>query len=249
MSGTGTGLGQAFDEDPAERAVTEDAALAHVDATVTAVAEILAFSKEPAVVVDRALEVRWANTAFWALPWLDAASGPLALSSVLPSPLFGQLLRRVRAVIAGEQVAHDLDLDLTSTPYQGGEVVVHLTPLPSPAHYVVCQLAGASNDADEAMRARRLEATLRRIREELGSLAFAFESGDEAAGDEAAHHLPATMSRRSREVAALLIAGHTVDAIAGELGLSPHTVHNHVKAAFRQLGVHSVAELMGKYRP
>jgi len=47
------------------------------------------------------------------------------------------------------------------------------------------------------------------------------------------------LTPRQHDVLALLAAGRTVGQIAGTLGLSPHTVRDHVKALREQLGVHS----------
>lgn len=44
----------------------------------------------------------------------------------------------------------------------------------------------------------------------------------------------------------LLVRGTKEKNIARMLGLSPHTVHNHVRAIFRQFGVHSRAELLAR---
>lgn len=53
---------------------------------------------------------------------------------------------------------------------------------------------------------------------------------------------PFPLSLRETEVVQRVVAGRSVRDIAGELHLSPHTVRNHLKAAYRKLGVHSQAE-------
>lgn len=53
---------------------------------------------------------------------------------------------------------------------------------------------------------------------------------------------PFPLSRRETEVVQRVVAGRTVRDIAGELHLSAHTVRNHLKSAYRKLGVHSQAE-------
>jgi DNA-binding CsgD family transcriptional regulator len=45
-------------------------------------------------------------------------------------------------------------------------------------------------------------------------------------------------------VLALLADGHSEKQVARDLGISPHTVHGHVKALHRRLGVSSRAELL-----
>jgi DNA-binding NarL/FixJ family response regulator len=64
------------------------------------------------------------------------------------------------------------------------------------------------------------------------------------------HHRPeveailAQLSARERQIVELLLASRRVPGIAGALGISPHTVRNHLKAVFRKLGVHSQEELL-----
>jgi DNA-binding CsgD family transcriptional regulator len=52
------------------------------------------------------------------------------------------------------------------------------------------------------------------------------------------------LSARQREVAQLLISGLRTDQIAARLHISPHTLHDHVKAIFTKVGVQGRAELM-----
>ncbi|MGZ4792391.1 MAG: response regulator transcription factor, partial [Ilumatobacteraceae bacterium] len=47
------------------------------------------------------------------------------------------------------------------------------------------------------------------------------------------------ISDREREVLQLLADGRTVADIATGMGLSVHTVRNHIRRAMRHLGVHS----------
>jgi DNA-binding NarL/FixJ family response regulator len=52
------------------------------------------------------------------------------------------------------------------------------------------------------------------------------------------------LSGRERQIVELLLASRRVPGIAGALGISPHTVRNHLKAVFRKLGVHSQEALL-----
>lgn len=52
------------------------------------------------------------------------------------------------------------------------------------------------------------------------------------------------LTPREREVVRLLRANRRTDMIASSLGLSRHTVRNHLKAVFRKLGVHSQSQLL-----
>lgn len=53
-----------------------------------------------------------------------------------------------------------------------------------------------------------------------------------------------SLSDREREVLAHLVIGERVSAIAESLHISPHTVRNHLKSVYRQLGVGSQSELI-----
>ncbi|MCP5157363.1 MAG: helix-turn-helix transcriptional regulator [Ectothiorhodospiraceae bacterium] len=50
------------------------------------------------------------------------------------------------------------------------------------------------------------------------------------------------LTRREHEVLILVAKGYSRPTIASLLGLSPHTVTDHVKSTYRKLGVHSCAE-------
>jgi DNA-binding NarL/FixJ family response regulator len=52
------------------------------------------------------------------------------------------------------------------------------------------------------------------------------------------------LPRRQRDVLDGLKAGYSEKHIAEELGISPHTVHVHVKALYRRFGVRSRGELL-----
>ncbi len=54
---------------------------------------------------------------------------------------------------------------------------------------------------------------------------------------------PSPLSRREVEVIQEIVAGRGVATIAAALHLSPHTVRNHLKSAYRKLGVHSQTEV------
>lgn len=51
------------------------------------------------------------------------------------------------------------------------------------------------------------------------------------------------LSPREQEVAEQLVAGRTIDAIAEQLWLSPHTVRDHIKSAYAKLGARTRPEL------
>jgi len=58
---------------------------------------------------------------------------------------------------------------------------------------------------------------------------------------------PAPLSVREREVLARLLAGDSEKQVALRLGISPHTVHGHVKVLYRHFNVSSRAELLARF--
>lgn len=64
-----------------------------------------------------------------------------------------------------------------------------------------------------------------------------------AAAPRLASRGPCPLSKRETEVVQRVVAGRAVRHIARELHLSAHTVRNHLKSAYRKLGVHSQAEV------
>jgi len=52
------------------------------------------------------------------------------------------------------------------------------------------------------------------------------------------------LTARELEVVRLLLSNGRVSSIAAELGVSPYTIRNHLRAVYRKLGVHSQVELI-----
>ena len=50
------------------------------------------------------------------------------------------------------------------------------------------------------------------------------------------------LSPRHRELLTLLAAGHTLKTAARELGISPHTAHNHLRTILDRLGAHTTTQ-------
>jgi DNA-binding CsgD family transcriptional regulator len=57
------------------------------------------------------------------------------------------------------------------------------------------------------------------------------------------------LTTREREICLEVISGHTTTEIADRLSISPHTVQDHLKAAFGKVGVRSRGELVATLRP
>ena len=83
---------------------------------------------------------------------------------------------------------------------------------------------------------------------QAASLLAGSTAGSPASHPELEHPELAELSKREREVLALLVDGDRVPGIAEKLFISPHTVRNHLKSMFRKLEVSSQAELIEKTR-
>ncbi|MDX2970401.1 helix-turn-helix domain-containing protein [Kribbella solani] len=57
------------------------------------------------------------------------------------------------------------------------------------------------------------------------------------------------LTAREREICLEVMTGHSTAAIADRLSISPHTVQDHLKAAFTKVGVRSRGELVATLRP
>jgi PAS domain S-box-containing protein len=88
-----------------------------------------------------------------------------------------------------------------------------------------------------------LRPRLERIALELQSIGLTADVAGQAALP-LEHPDLGSLSDREREVLAHLVIGERVPAIAEGLHISPHTVRNHLKSVYRQLGVGSQSELI-----
>lgn len=108
-------------------------------------------------------------------------------------------------------------------------------------------------------------AVLPRQRLRFGSVEFLLSNTDAPHGDLAVEEETAdvrhtqrlarlhpsleVLTAAQRRVFDLLMRGQPQKVIAKELGVSPHTVHNHTRVIYRAFGVHTRAELMARVRP
>lgn len=53
-----------------------------------------------------------------------------------------------------------------------------------------------------------------------------------------------TRSPRRRQIVCLLMRGVHRKTVSAQLGMSPHTLHDHLKAMYRSLGIGSCAQLL-----
>ncbi|MDQ7844456.1 MAG: response regulator transcription factor [Armatimonadota bacterium] len=105
--------------------------------------------------------------------------------------------------------------------------------------------AGASGYLLKTAPAAQLVEAVRRVAsgQRVIDPAIAPAAVQRAAAPRIASRGPFPLSRREIEVVQQVVAGHSVRDIARELHLSAHTVRNHLKSAYRKLGVHSQAEV------
>lgn len=86
-------------------------------------------------------------------------------------------------------------------------------------------------------RAKRLERFVHELASSAEDVLTPTAKNGTSAATEAVH-----LTRRELEVLALLARGAGTAAIAEQLGVSGHTVHNHIATTLSKLGVHSRAE-------
>jgi len=92
-----------------------------------------------------------------------------------------------------------------------------------------------------------LRSSLHRIATELQRLSFSLDLG--APGLLAADHPElADLTGRELEVLSRLLAGTRVPAISKQLGISPHTVRNHLKSMYRKVGAKDQSDLIERVR-
>jgi len=92
-----------------------------------------------------------------------------------------------------------------------------------------------------------LRSHLDRIAVELQTLGLAAEMA-ETTPVPLEHPDLVELTPREKDVLAALMRGDRVPGIAESLHISPHTVRNHLKSIYRQLGVAGQAELIGRVR-
>jgi DNA-binding CsgD family transcriptional regulator len=127
-----------------------------------------------------------------------------------------------------------------------------------PRHKYV-EAALAATDAEFAERLEKVKATrderrrlvadyYARVETRLNTLASPSEQPPPVDPERAALQATvASLTPREREVLARLAAGDSEKQAARQLGLSPHTVHDHVKRIHRVFGVASRGELLARF--
>jgi PAS domain-containing protein/DNA-binding CsgD family transcriptional regulator len=127
------------------------------------------------------------------------------------------------------------------------EVCVLLAPLTEPAPGVRFALVGRIESylPQQRDRVAELELRLRRIGAEVRAAGLIESASSSAFQD---HPEIDGLSTRQWEILSRLLEGARVSTIATELLISQSTVRNHLSTIFQRFGVHSQAELIGKFR-
>jgi PAS domain S-box-containing protein len=109
----------------------------------------------------------------------------------------------------------------------------------------VLWLLQSAESADQSA-VRELQGALQRIAGEVERLGIGSQARPPATVEnfDGAERL----TRREREVVDCLLQGERVVSMAERLGVSSHTVRNHLKSIFRKLDVHSQADLVRHVR-
>jgi DNA-binding NarL/FixJ family response regulator len=106
------------------------------------------------------------------------------------------------------------------------------------------QLVRAVRQALKARSAARMLESLRSVLGDGGTVAqIARRAATPGNG-----HASDALTPREREIVSALATGQRVGSIAERLGVSEHTVRNHLKAVYRKLDVHSQVELLSRFR-
>ena len=170
----------------------------------------------------------------------------------VPPHQIERYLGYVHEAASGGLASPTVALEWSLTDRRGSEIPVVLKLLPmrgtpgAPA--AILWIIQPSSAIDRGgVREQLLEDGLRRIGGELDRLGIRngrTESPETPLEFDGIDRL----SPREMEVVRLLLQGHRVVSIASELGVSEHTVRNHLKSIFRKLGIHSQADLVRHIR-
>lgn len=189
--------------------------------------------------------LRYANPA---LEQLMGAIPTIGTTDVIPSVIpenrmaYARLLLRLRTGPVGGEASANVVVVGGSQPRLAR---IHLVGVPDARStgnaligMVQDALEGEVDDDGAAERLNRMKSSLARIAVDLSTLIPQAPTGVASQ----------RLSPRQQQIVELLSEGHRPAAIARMLHLSVHTVRNHTKTIFTQLGVHSQTELIARYR-
>ncbi len=165
-------------------------------------------------------------------------------------------------LISDLRMPGNMDLELLRGVSNGGAVlpVIVVTAYPSVPTAVEAMRCAVVDylvkpfDFDDLLRSVRRALETRKAARMLESLRDVLADGSTVA--QIARRVAAptngsasdVLTPREREIVAALSSGQRVGAIAERLGVSEHTVRNHLKAVYRKLDVHSQVELLSRWR-
>ncbi len=203
---------------------------------------------DPVVVFDAEGRLRLATRSFEELTGVPCAA---LIGSLPPFPWWGdpeRNLQQLRFLLSDEShrlgvqtlAGHVLRPDGSRVPALGQYEQVRI------GEHLVFHLSTYAADPEPSRgpeQLRILETALRRISSALEDVGL----GAGAALRRLGQGLDLrSLTAREREVLESLLRGRRAREIAAELGLSPHTARNHVRAIYAKLGVHSQLELLSR---
>jgi PAS domain S-box-containing protein len=184
--------------------------------------------------------------------WLGYEPGELMglpLEKLIPEELDERVTEQLRAVEAGDiraRITVAQRKDFTTFPIL---LIPNRYPGPDgPFFNVVIELSTVQTAKPVgASQSETVRSSLERIALELQTIGLTSVMATQTvvAID---HPDLVSLTDREREVLIHLVAGQRVPAIAADLHISQHTVRNHLKSIYRQLGVSNQSELIERIR-
>jgi len=173
----------------------------------------------------------------------------LSMERLIPEELDERVHEQFRAVEAGDiraRITVAQRKDFTTFPIL---LIPHRYPGPDgPFFNVVIELSTVQTAKPVgANQSETVRSSLERIALELQTIGLTTEMNAPLMAS-LDHPDLASLTHREREVLVHLVAGQRVPAIAADLHISQHTVRNHLKSIYRQLGVGNQSELIERVR-
>ena len=169
----------------------------------------------------------------------------LSLEKLIPEELDERVYEQLRAIEAGDiraRITIAQRKDFTTFPIL---LIPHRYPGPDgPFFNVVIELSTVQTAKPVgSSQSETVRSSLERIALELQTIGLTSEMTAPPMVP-IDHPDLVSLTDREREVLVHLVAGQRVPAIAAELHISQHTVRNHLKSIYRQLGVGNQSELI-----
>jgi DNA-binding CsgD family transcriptional regulator len=209
------------------------------------VESVLSGASDAFFTCDGRAMLSWANESCRRLLGVGSRVDPDALVARLSPDGRQDVWHYCSRIVQGRDATVDLELNLRMNDVAEIPATLRLGTVATSGALLGRLAVAAHFDVPGAdTRLENVERTLRRFAQDLHALGF---SATSSAGDDR-RVIPRDLPDRQGQVVSLMLSGLDVGEIAAALYLSPHTVRNHAKAAFRVLQVHSRAELFKRYR-